>query len=105
MHIVQVIDGDNRTVYPSVAAASRATGIHRATIRKHMADGAFSLNSLGRCKSVTVFNSRRDISMTYPSMAEAARVLDVDVSQISRAVRNGNWVFSLALPVKVRLAI
>jgi len=26
MHIVQVIDGDNRTVYPSVAAASRATG-------------------------------------------------------------------------------
>lgn len=54
-------------------------------------------------KKVMVFNDRKGIRETYPSMCKAARALDVDVSRISRAVRTGQWVFG-SMNVKVRYA-
>ena len=55
-------------------------------------------------KAVTVYNEKKGISMRYRSQAEAARVLDVDVSQVNRAVKTGQWVFALRMPVKVKRA-
>lgn len=59
----------------------------------------------GKPKRVVAYNRRKGYEMAFPSMASCARTLDVDVSQASRAVRSGNWVFTLMMPVKVRLAI
>ena len=53
-------------------------------------------------KAVKVYNDRKEYEMTFRSMSEAARSLDVDVSRISRASRTGQWVFSPMLRVKVR---
>ena len=53
-------------------------------------------------KSVTIFNNRKGVKQTFPSMAEAARTLDVSISEISRAARTGQWVFSKGLEVRVR---
>lgn len=53
-------------------------------------------------KAVKVYNDRKEYEMTFRSMSEAARSLDVDVSRISRASRTGQWVFSQGLQVKVR---
>lgn len=53
-------------------------------------------------KKVTVFNDRIGVRETYPSMATAARALDVDVSRVSRAARTGQWVFTPGMNVKVR---
>lgn len=59
----------------------------------------------GKPKGVVAYNRRKGYERAFPSMASCARTLDVDVSQVSRAVRSGNWVFTLMMPVKVRLAI
>ena len=56
------------------------------------------------CKKVTVYNDRRGVEQTFPSMAEAARTLDVDVSQVEKARRSGQWVFAKDLQVRVRTA-
>ena len=44
-------------------------------------------------KRVVIYNDRRGVEQTFPSMAEAARTLDVDVSQVEKARKTGNWVF------------
>ena len=54
------------------------------------------------CKKVTVYNDRRGVEQTFPSMAEAARTLDVDVSQVEKARKTGSWVFAKGLEVRVR---
>ena len=53
-------------------------------------------------KKVTVYNTRRGVEQTFPSMAEAARTLDVDVSQVEKARKTGSWVFAKGLEVRVR---
>ena len=55
-------------------------------------------------KKVTIYNTRRGVEQTFPSMAEAARTLDVDVSQVEKARRSGQWVFAKDLQVRVRTA-
>lgn len=55
-------------------------------------------------KRVIIYNERRNICQLYPSMAEVARVLDVDVSQVEKARKTGQWVFAKGLCVKVRTA-
>jgi len=53
-------------------------------------------------KKVTIYNERKGVNQTFPSMAEAARTLDVDVSQVEKARKTGNWVFAKGLEVRVR---
>lgn len=53
-------------------------------------------------RKVTVFNDRKGLRMTYPSMCKAAKALDVDVSRISRAARTGQWLFCLGMNVRVK---
>lgn len=53
-------------------------------------------------KAVKVYNDRKEYEMTFRSMSEAARSLDVDVSRISRAVRSGQWVFAKGMNVRVK---
>ena len=55
-----------------------------------------------RGKSVTVYNKRENYSQPFPSIREAARVLDVDASQVGRAAKTGQWVFCKGLTVKVK---
>jgi len=55
-------------------------------------------------KKVTIYNERKGVNQTFPSMAEAARTLDVDVSQVEKARKTGNWVFAKGLEVRVRTA-
>ena len=53
-------------------------------------------------KAVKVYNDRKEYEMTFRSMSEAARSLDVDVSRISRASRTGQWVFATGIAVMVK---
>ena len=53
-------------------------------------------------KKVRIYNKNKEIDQEFPSMAEAARVLDVDVSSIHKARKTGQWVFATGMAVKVR---
>ena len=43
---------------------------------------------------VVVYNDRLGIKQTFQSKIEAARVLDVDASQVYKASKTGQWVFA-----------
>ena len=48
----------------------------------------------GKGVPVVVYNDRLGIKQTFQSKIEAARVLDVDASQVYKASKTGQWVFS-----------
>ena len=103
LYQVKVIVGGKEAVYPSIASASKATGVYRMTIRKHMLNGTFSKSSMGRIpkKAVTARNDRAGIRESYPSIVEAARCLGVSVDTIRRRLSDGGWVRSEGICVKV----
>ena len=88
-----------RVTYPSIKAASEATGMHRHTISMYMRDGVYAPRK--RPIRVEAYNDRAGISFTMPCVKEMAEVLDVSWLTVRRRLDDGRWIFG-KYTVKVR---
>lgn len=88
-----------RVTYPSIKAASEATGMHRHTISAFMRDGVYAPRK--RPIRVEAYNDRAGISFTMPCVKEMAEVLEVSWLTVRRRLDDGRWIFG-KYTVKVR---
>lgn len=89
-------------LYPSIKAASEATGVHRHTIETFMKDGEYAPKQ--RHIKVEAYNEGANIRFVLPSMKEMAEVLGVSAFTIRKRIDDGNWIFG-EYTVKVRRAV
>lgn len=88
-------------LYPSIKAASEATGMHRHTIETFMKDGQYRPKR--KHIRVEAYNDKADIRFVLPSMSEMAEVLGVSAFTIRQRIDDGRWIFG-KYTVKVRRA-